>query len=54
MDQGKAAGYSLFNLQERGKLFVGHAEDIYEGMVVGINTRDNDLVYNPNEGKTTY
>jgi GTP-binding protein len=49
--QGKAAGYSLFNLQERGKLFIGHAEDIYEGMIIGIHTRDNDLVVNPLKGK---
>ncbi len=49
--QGKAAGYSLFNLQERGKLFIGHAEDIYEGMVIGIHARDNDLVVNPLKGK---
>ncbi len=49
--QGKAAGYSLFTLQERGKLFLGHAEDIYEGMVVGIHSRDNDLVVNPLKGK---
>jgi GTP-binding protein len=49
--QGKAAGFSLFNLQERGKLFLGHAEDIYEGMIVGIHARDNDLVVNPLKGK---
>ncbi len=48
---GKAAGYSLFNLQERGKLFIGHAEDIYEGMIVGIHARDNDLVVNALKGK---
>ncbi len=49
--QGKAAGYSLFTLQERGKLFLGHAEEIYEGMVVGIHARDNDLVVNALKGK---
>jgi GTP-binding protein len=49
--QGKAAGYALFNLQERGKLFIGHAEDIYEGMVIGIHSRDNDLVVNALKGK---
>ncbi len=49
--QGKAAGYSLFNLQERGKLFIGHAEDIYEGMIIGIHARDNDLVVNLLKGK---
>ena len=49
--QGKAAGYSLFTLQERGKLFLGHAEEIYEGMIVGIHARDNDLVVNALRGK---
>ncbi len=49
--QGKAAGYSLFTLQERGKLFLGHAEEIYEGMIVGIHSRDNDLVVNALKGK---
>ncbi len=49
--QGKAAGYSLFNLQERGKLFVGHNDDIYEGMIIGIHSRNNDLVVNPLKGK---
>jgi GTP-binding protein len=39
--------YSLFNLQERGRLFVGPGEDLYEGMIVGIHSRDNDLVVNP-------
>jgi GTP-binding protein len=49
--QGKAAGFALFNLQDRGKMFLGHAEDIYEGMVVGIHARDNDLVVNALKGK---
>ncbi len=49
--QGKAAGYSLFNLQERGKLFVDHGDDTYEGMIIGIHSRDNDLVVNPLKGK---
>lgn len=49
--QGKALGYSLFNLQERGKLFIGHAEEVYEGMIVGIHSRDNDLVVNALKGK---
>ncbi len=49
--QGKALGYSLFNLQERGRLMVGHAEEVYEGMVIGIHSRDNDLVVNPLKGK---
>ena len=49
--QGKALGYSLFNLQERGRLMVGHADEVYEGMVIGIHARDNDLVVNPLKGK---
>ena len=48
---GKSSGYSLFNLQERGNLFVGHGEDLYEGMIVGIHSRTNDLVVNPLKGK---
>ena len=50
-DSGKAAGFALWNLQERGKMFIGHAEEVYEGMIVGINSRDNDLVVNPLKGK---
>jgi len=49
--QGKALGYSLFNLQERGRLMVGHADEVYEGMVIGIHARENDLVVNPLKGK---
>jgi GTP-binding protein len=48
---GKALAYSLFNLQERGRLFIGHGEAVYEGMVIGIHSRDNDLVVNPTKGK---
>ena len=48
---GKALAYSLFTLQERGKLFIGHAEEVYEGQVIGIHSRDNDLVVNPLKGK---
>jgi GTP-binding protein len=48
---GKALGYSLFNLQERGRLFIGHGEPVYEGMIVGIHSRGNDLVVNPTKGK---
>lgn len=48
---GKATGYSLFNLQDRGTLFVSPTEDVYEGMVVGENTRDNDLIVNVVKGK---
>ena len=49
--QGKSLGYALFNLQERGRLFIGHGEDVYEGMVVGIHARGNDLVVNPTKAK---
>ena len=48
---GKALGYALFNLQERGRLFIGHGEDVYEGMIIGIHSRDNDLVVNPLKAK---
>lgn len=50
-DKGKALAYALFNLQERGRLFIGHAEDVYEGMLIGIHSRDNDLVVNPLKAK---
>jgi len=49
--KGKAVGFSLFNLQERGRLFLGHGEDVYEGMIIGIHSRTNDLVVNPLKGK---
>ncbi|HET6593552.1 MAG TPA: translational GTPase TypA [Xanthomonadales bacterium] len=45
--QGEAVAYSLFNLQERAKLFVGPGDPIYEGQIVGINSRDDDMVVNP-------
>ncbi|MDX9740633.1 MAG: translational GTPase TypA [Gammaproteobacteria bacterium] len=48
---GKALAYALFNLQERGRLFIGHGEQVYEGMIIGIHTRDNDLVVNPLKAK---
>ena len=48
---GKALGYALFNFQERGRLFIGHAVEVYEGMVIGIHSRDNDLTVNPLKGK---
>jgi len=46
-EQGEAVAYSLFTLQERGRLFVEHGTKVYEGMVIGIHSRDNDLVVNP-------
>ncbi len=49
--QGKALAYALFNLQERGRLFIGHGDEVYEGMVIGIHARDNDLVVNPLKAK---
>jgi GTP-binding protein len=48
---GKTTGYSLFNLQDRGILFVSPGEEVYEGMVVGQNSRDNDLIVNVVKGK---
>jgi len=48
---GKALGYSLFNLQERGPLFISHGVLVYEGMIVGIHKRGNDLPVNPTKGK---
>lgn len=48
---GKALAYSLFNLQDRGRLFIGHAAEVYAGMVIGIHARDNDLTVNPCKGK---
>jgi GTP-binding protein len=51
MVQGKALAYALFALQERGELFLVHADEVYEGMLVGIHSRSNDLVVNPTKGK---
>ncbi len=51
MTQGQAVAYAIFNLQKSGKFFVEHNTDIYEGMVVGIHTRDKDLVINVMKGK---
>ncbi len=48
---GKALAYALFTLQERGRLFIGHGEEVYEGMLIGIHSRDNDLVVNPLKAK---
>jgi len=48
---GKALGYALFNLQERGRLFIAPGDEVYEGMIVGIHSRDNDLVVNPLKAK---
>ena len=51
MVTGKTLSYALYNLQDRGRLFLGHGVDVYEGQVVGIHSRDNDLVVNPTKGK---
>ena len=51
MNQGKAVAYAIFNLQKSGKFFIEHNTDVYEGMVVGIHTRDKDLVINVVKGK---
>jgi GTP-binding protein len=46
-DNGDAVAYALWKLQERGRMFVGPGEALYEGMIIGIHSRDNDLVVNP-------
>jgi len=51
MNQGSAVAYAIFNLQKSGKFFIEHNTDVYEGMVVGIHSRDNDLVINVLKGK---
>ena len=51
MVDGKVAGFSLFNLQDRGKLFLGHAAEVYEGQVIGVNSREEDMMVNPTKGK---
>ena len=48
---GSSVAYALFNLQERGRMFVAPGEEMYEGMIIGIHTRDNDLVVNAMKGK---
>jgi GTP-binding protein len=47
MEDGVAVAYALWSLQERGRLFVSHNEKLYEGMIIGIHSRENDLVVNP-------
>jgi GTP-binding protein len=51
MAGGKSLAYPLFNLQERGRLFIGAGTAVYEGMVIGIHARDTDLVVNPLKAK---
>ncbi len=49
--QGTALAYALFNLQERGRLFIAHGDEVYEGQIIGVCARDNDMVVNPLKGK---
>ena len=51
MVQGKTLSFGLFNLQDRGRLFLGHGEEVYEGQIIGLHSRDNDLCVNPTKGK---
>ncbi|BFM49645.1 translational GTPase TypA [Marinomonas sp. THO17] len=51
MVKGKTLSYGLYNLQDRGRLFMGHGEEVYEGQVIGIHSRSNDLVVNPTKAK---
>ena len=51
MVRGKTLAYALYNLQDRGRLFLGHGEEVYEGQIVGLHSRDNDLVVNPTKAK---
>jgi len=51
MTAGKTLAYSLFNLQERGRMFVGHGAEVYNGQIVGLHSRDNDLPVNPTKAK---
>ncbi len=51
MVKGKTLSYGLFNLQSRGRLFLGHGAEVYEGQVIGIHSRSNDLVVNPTKAK---
>ena len=50
-EQGEAVAYALWNLEDRGRMFVSPGDKIYEGMIIGIHSRDNDLVVNPLKGK---
>lgn len=51
IDKGKALTFALFNLQNRGRLYLGHGEEVYEGMIIGLHSRANDLTVNPLKGK---
>ncbi len=49
--QGKALAFGLFGLQDRGRLYIGHGDEVYEGMIIGLHSRQNDLTVNPLKGK---
>ena len=51
MEHGTSVAYALFNLEDRGKFFIGSQEDVYQGMVIGEHNRENDLEVNPLKGK---
>jgi GTP-binding protein len=51
MENGEATGYAIFNLQERGKMFIKPGDKVYNGMIVGEHSRSNDLEVNPIRGK---
>ena len=51
MENGNSVAYAIFNLEERGKFFIGSGEEVYEGMIIGEHNRDNDLEVNPLKGK---
>lgn len=51
MEDGDAAGYALWKLEDRGNMFIGHGEKVYQGMIIGEHNRDNDLEVNPIKGK---
>ena len=50
-EEGEAVAYALFNLEPRGRMFVSPGDPVYEGMIIGIHSRDNDLVVNPIKAK---
>ncbi|MEM8752286.1 MAG: translational GTPase TypA, partial [Pseudomonadota bacterium] len=51
METGKSVPFALFNLEDRGKLFIGAGEQVYEGMIIGENAKSDDLIVNPLKGK---
>ena len=50
-EHGEAVAYALWKLEDRGRMFVSPGDKLYEGMIIGVNSRDNDLVVNPIKGK---